>query len=61
MAAVDPDLFRVIYAFAREHYDPDKASYHVSAELRSPPLAADVPRRTCPISSNSSTPGRSST
>ena len=43
VAALDPDFFRAIYAFARERYDTDKASYHVSAELRKAPLAADVP------------------
>jgi hypothetical protein len=48
VAAVDPTLFRSIYAFARERYDTDKASYHVSAELRKAPLAADVPERDLP-------------
>jgi hypothetical protein len=43
VAAVDPALFREIYAFARERYDTDKASYHVSAELRRAPEAKDVP------------------
>ncbi len=38
VAAVDPALFRAIYAFARERYDTDKASYHVSA--RAPEGAA---------------------
>jgi tagaturonate epimerase len=33
IATLDIDLFRDIYVFAREHYDSDKASYHVSAEL----------------------------
>ncbi len=42
VAALDTSLFREIYAFARERYDTDKASYHVSAELRRAPLAADV-------------------
>jgi hypothetical protein len=42
IAAVDPAFFRSIYAFARERYDTDKASYHVSAELRKAPAAADV-------------------
>jgi tagaturonate epimerase len=41
-AAVDPAFFRQVYAFARERYDTDKASYHVSAELRKAPLAEDV-------------------
>src|SRR5512139_1947220 len=30
VAAVDVDLFREIYLFAREHFDTDKVSYHVS-------------------------------
>ncbi len=37
IAALDVDLFREIYIFARDHYDTDKASYHVSAELRRAP------------------------
>ena len=41
-AALDVALFRVIYSFAREHYETDKASYHVSAELGSAPLPQDV-------------------
>jgi hypothetical protein len=38
LAAVEPALFRAIYAFSRERYDADRASYHVSAEVcRTPP------------------------
>jgi hypothetical protein len=48
IAAVDPSFFRSIYAFARERYDTDKASYHVSAELRKAPAAADVPEAELP-------------
>ena len=48
VAAVDPALFREIYAFARERYDTDKASYHVSAELGRAPEAADVPEADLP-------------
>jgi len=33
VARVDPSLFREILAFAIDHYEIDKASYHVSAEL----------------------------
>jgi hypothetical protein len=47
-AAVDPAFFRQVYAFARERYDADKASYHVSAELRKAPLAEDVPEKDLP-------------
>jgi hypothetical protein len=42
IAAVDVEFFREIYAFARERYDTDKASYHVSAELGRAPLPKDV-------------------
>ena len=33
VAHADPDLFREILAFAREHYEADRATYHVSADL----------------------------
>jgi len=39
LAALDPAMFRAIYAFARERYDTDKATYHVSAELAKAPAA----------------------
>jgi hypothetical protein len=42
VAAQDAALFREIYAFARDRYDTDKASYHVSAELGRAPAAADL-------------------
>jgi hypothetical protein len=42
IATLDADLFREIYAFARERYETDKASYHVSAELGRAPLPKDV-------------------
>jgi hypothetical protein len=48
IAALDPAFFRSIYAFARERYDTDKASYHVSAELRKAPEAAGVPEADLP-------------
>ena len=48
IAALDPACFRAIYAFARERYDTDKATYHVSAELARAPLAADVPEADLP-------------
>jgi hypothetical protein len=41
IAALDGDLFREIYIFARQHYNTDKASYHVSAELSRAPLPKD--------------------
>jgi len=48
IAALDPALFRAIYAFARERYPIDRASYHVSASLERAPLPqaladADLP------------------
>ena len=42
IAALDVDLFHDIYIFAREHYNVDRASYHVSAELERAPLPEDV-------------------
>ncbi len=37
IAALDPAFFRQIYVFARERYETDRASYHVSAELARAP------------------------
>jgi hypothetical protein len=42
IAALDVDFFRNIYAFARDHYEADRASYHVSAELDRAPLPQAV-------------------
>ena len=42
IAAVDLDLFREIYIFARERFETDRASYHVSAELGRAPLPEDM-------------------
>ncbi|KKM83084.1 hypothetical protein LCGC14_1313010 [marine sediment metagenome] len=39
IAAIDPGLFREILNFARERYDEDKASYHVSADIAKVPPA----------------------
>jgi hypothetical protein len=33
IAAIDSEFFRAIYSFARERYETDRASYHVSAQL----------------------------
>ena len=44
VAALDPDLFREVYAFARDRYETDRASYHVSAQLDRAPGVDDVPR-----------------
>lgn len=37
IATLDPELLRAIYVFSREHYEADKASYHVSAQLKRAP------------------------
>jgi hypothetical protein len=42
LAAREPDLFRRIWALARERYAADRATYHVSAELEKV-TAADLP------------------
>jgi hypothetical protein len=42
MAQADVALFREILAFARERYEQDRASYHVSAEVRRVPAPADL-------------------
>jgi hypothetical protein len=42
VAAVNIPLFKEIYTFARAHYETDRISYHVSAELDQAPLPAEV-------------------
>lgn len=42
IATIDVDLFREIYTFARQRYETDKLSYHVSAELGRAPLPEAV-------------------
>jgi hypothetical protein len=42
LAVLDPIFFQELYAFARQRYDTDKASYHVSAELSRAPLPEEV-------------------
>ncbi len=42
IAALDSALFREIYQFARDRYEADRASYHVSAELARAPRPEDV-------------------
>jgi len=37
-----PDLLRAIYVFARERYETDRASYHVSARLDRAPAPASL-------------------
>ena len=43
VATVDEGLFREIYLFARERFETDKTSYHVSASLDRAPLPEEVP------------------
>lgn len=42
VARSSPRLFRAIYVFARERYDQDRASYHVSATVASAPDPAHL-------------------
>ena len=42
IASVDPGLFREILGFARERYDEDRATYHVSAQLEKVPRPEDI-------------------
>lgn len=42
IAGLDSGLFREIYAFARERYETDRVSYHVSAQLVRAPLPEGV-------------------
>ena len=37
ISKLDPPLLREIYVYAREHYEADRASYHVSAQLSRAP------------------------
>ncbi|MGE5464406.1 MAG: tagaturonate epimerase family protein [Syntrophothermus sp.] len=43
IAAVDVDLFREIYLFARKQFETDKVSYHVSAQLERAPFPEETP------------------
>ena len=42
VALTDEPLFRAVVRFARDHYDHDKATYHVSATLSATPEPADL-------------------
>ncbi len=48
VAEVDSAFFREILAFGREHYETDKVSYHVSADLNRVPTPATVPDQALP-------------
>jgi hypothetical protein len=43
LARLEPDLFADIYAFSRQHYEADRRSYHVSAQLEKLPEHGDLP------------------
>jgi hypothetical protein len=43
VAEIDPPFFRDLYACARERYERDRASYHVSARLDRTPEPSGVP------------------
>ena len=49
VATLDQDLMRAIYAFARDRYPEDRASYHVSAELERAPALATLTAETVPL------------
>ncbi len=42
VAGIDPGLFRQIYDFARQHYDADRRTYHVSADMAKLPPEAGL-------------------
>jgi len=43
LAKHEPDLFQKIYLLGREHYEIDKRTYHVSAQLNLLPQTDDLP------------------
>lgn len=43
LAKHEPDLFTKIYSLGREHYETDKQTYHVSAELNLLPNTDNLP------------------
>ncbi len=48
IAELDPELFRAIYTFAREHYETDRATYHVSASLDRAPAPSSLDEAALP-------------
>jgi hypothetical protein len=42
IAALDRDLFKEIYIFALEHFDADKLSYHISAQINKAPKPSEI-------------------
>jgi tagaturonate epimerase len=47
-AVLDPGFFREVYTFARDRYEQDRASYHVSARLERAVSPEDVPYEELP-------------
>jgi hypothetical protein len=43
LARLEPDLFTAIYTFSCQHYETDRRSYHVSAQLEKLPGMNDLP------------------
>jgi len=43
LARYEPDLFIKVFSLARERYETDRATYHVSAELAKLPQTDDLP------------------
>ncbi|NDD63559.1 MAG: hypothetical protein EBZ36_06225 [Acidobacteria bacterium] len=48
IATVNPALFREIVAFARDRYQQDRASYHVSAQVTLMPVPEEMPDQRLP-------------
>jgi hypothetical protein len=42
VAAIDPDYFLEIYSFSRDHFETDRQSYHLSANLSLAPASSEV-------------------
>ena len=42
IAALDSDLFKEIYIFALEHFETDKLSYHISAQIDKAPKPSEI-------------------
>ena len=43
LARLEPDLFNDIYTFSCQHYETDRRTYHVSAQLEKLPEHGDLP------------------
>lgn len=49
LAQVQPTLLRDIYAFSLDHYETDRASYHVSADMHRAPTPTNLPDAAVPM------------